>query len=191
MFCDPQPIKNKRLMSKDTPYKEKLLDPRWQRKRLEILARDEFKCRDTGNAAETLHVHHCHYSKNPWETPSELLLTLCATAHKERQELEDRAKMALGRIMAQLDNDPEESGLESFVKQLEEVASSDDLPNIPSVQAGSDADYLSAIRWYFEAIAHPEFRPIYDSVTGTSTNWQSVDDATVKHWNDPDAQAVD
>ena len=44
-------------------YYEKLLDPRWQKKRLEILNRDEFKCRSCGDDKSTLHVHHGYYSE--------------------------------------------------------------------------------------------------------------------------------
>lgn len=45
-------------------YSEKLLDPRWQKKRLEILARDNWTCQRCGAVNCELHVHHacrdCH-----------------------------------------------------------------------------------------------------------------------------------
>lgn len=89
-----------------TDYAKSLTDPRWQKKRLRILERDEWTCRDTGATDEELQVHHCWYSKGgPWETPDEYLLTLTRTAHKERQALESRAKKALGLIMAGMDRD--------------------------------------------------------------------------------------
>ena len=82
-------------------YSEKLKDPRWQRKRLEVMQRDGFKCRDCGSSHETLHVHHCHYEKGePWKTNLRFLLTLCNECHQTRQELENDAKMMLGEIMA-------------------------------------------------------------------------------------------
>lgn len=67
-------------------YSEKLKDPRWQKKRLEILERDNFTCRECGSKTDTLHIHHCCYikGKQPWEY-SETLLTLCANCHQERQ----------------------------------------------------------------------------------------------------------
>ena len=43
-------------------YAEKFKDPRWQKKRLEILERDDFSCRVCYDASNTLHVHHCFYS---------------------------------------------------------------------------------------------------------------------------------
>jgi hypothetical protein len=86
-------------------YAEKLKDPRWQRRRLEVLSRDGFTCRDCGDSKKTLHVHHCHYCKGaPWETPLELLLTLCGECHEERQQLEDEAKQIVGTMLATLAN---------------------------------------------------------------------------------------
>lgn len=64
-------------------YAEKLRDPRWQKKRLEILQRDEWKCTVCGDAEQTLHVHHKWYTKGkaPWEYPDICLRTLCDECH--------------------------------------------------------------------------------------------------------------
>lgn len=45
---------------KHTPsaYSEKLKNPRWQKKRLEIFERDGWKCRACQDEKSTLHVHH-------------------------------------------------------------------------------------------------------------------------------------
>lgn len=65
-------------------YQKMLLDPQWQRKRLEILQRDNFTCQSCGNEEETLHVHHRYYvaGAKPWEYSDHALLTLCATCHE-------------------------------------------------------------------------------------------------------------
>ena len=64
-------------------YGEKLLDPRWQKVRLEVLARDKFTCQVCNATEKTLHVHHIAYQGcDPWETDTELLLTLCAECHE-------------------------------------------------------------------------------------------------------------
>jgi 5-methylcytosine-specific restriction endonuclease McrA len=39
-------------------YSEKLTHPKWQRKRLEILNRDGFKCVLCGNEEMQLQIHH-------------------------------------------------------------------------------------------------------------------------------------
>lgn len=70
-----------------TSYIEKLKDPRWQKKRLKILERDKWTCRDCGSKKNTLHIHHFLYWKDtePWDYPDNLLITLCAKCHKSQQ----------------------------------------------------------------------------------------------------------
>jgi len=65
-------------------YAEKLRDPRWQKKRLEIMSRDRFTCRSCGDASKTLNVHHCYYTKGsmPWEYPDSALVTYCHRCHQ-------------------------------------------------------------------------------------------------------------
>lgn len=70
-------------MNTKQAYKEKLLDPRWQKKRLEILQRDDFRCAYCKNETKTLHVHHFFYNKNgnPWDAHNDQLITLCDDCH--------------------------------------------------------------------------------------------------------------
>ena len=63
-------------------YSEKLKDPKWQKKRLEILERDGFKCLYCGDEETTLHVHHKKYNGNPWEAKDDDLESLCEHCHK-------------------------------------------------------------------------------------------------------------
>lgn len=67
-------------------YATQRQDPRWQRKRLEIMERDQFKCVDCDSSEKTLNVHHDYYvtGRMPWEYPSFSLSTLCRECHKER-----------------------------------------------------------------------------------------------------------
>jgi hypothetical protein len=66
-------------------YYAKLKDPRWQKKRLEILSRDSFTCRLCDDKESTLHVHHIRYAKgaDPWDYPDDCLVTLCESCHEE------------------------------------------------------------------------------------------------------------
>jgi alanyl-tRNA synthetase len=73
-------------MKKNQSYSEKLKDPRWQKKRLEILQRDNFECQMCGDTISSLNVHHISYNGDPWETESKLLLTLCEECHNEEKE---------------------------------------------------------------------------------------------------------
>lgn len=64
-------------------YSQKLKSPLWQRKRLEIMGRDDFKCTACSLSNETLAVHHIWYTGyNPWDAPDSDLQTLCDPCHK-------------------------------------------------------------------------------------------------------------
>lgn len=67
-------------------YSEKLKDPRWQKKRLEVFQRDGFSCNHCGNTQRTLHVHHISYSKEPWDTHLDMLTTLCDSCHLAEED---------------------------------------------------------------------------------------------------------
>lgn len=67
-------------------YSDKLKDPRWQRKRLEVMQRDKFRCLVCGDDKSTLHVHHLAYHGDPWKTPLGMLETLCESCHEFRSE---------------------------------------------------------------------------------------------------------
>ena len=64
-------------------YIEKLKDPRWQKLRLKVFERDNFRCQKCHDNQTTLHVHHRYYisKKEPWEYPLEALTTLCHECH--------------------------------------------------------------------------------------------------------------
>jgi len=70
-------------------YAEKLKDPRWQKRRLEILKRDDFACQICLDASTELHVHHVIYraGRDPWEYPDEDLKTVCAPCHERIKKL--------------------------------------------------------------------------------------------------------
>ena len=66
-------------------YSEKLQDPRWQKKRLEIMSRDGFRCIKCESETNTLTVHHFYYisGRQPWEYPDASMHTLCRQCHTE------------------------------------------------------------------------------------------------------------
>lgn len=78
-------------------YLEKLKDPRWQRKRLEVMGRDNFQCQSCRSKEDTLNVHHKIYKKGrePWEYESNLLVTLCRFCHEEMEIAKARLNQAI------------------------------------------------------------------------------------------------
>ncbi len=73
-------------------YSEKLKDPRWQKKRLEIFQRDNWTCKFCGDTKSMLMVHHFKYEGDPWEVGNEHLATCCAKCHNEEHEELELAK---------------------------------------------------------------------------------------------------
>lgn len=67
-------------------YSTYLLNPEWQRKRLELFQRDNFACRICGNTHLQLELHHTKYLviyKYPWDYPNHMYLTLCSNCHTD------------------------------------------------------------------------------------------------------------
>lgn len=78
---------------------EKYRDRRWQKKRLEIMERDGWRCRDCdGDDTTVLNVHHHYYDRgaDPWDYPDDALITLCEPCHERRTELIQKFRSALG-----------------------------------------------------------------------------------------------
>jgi hypothetical protein len=67
-------------------YADKLRDPRWQKRRLEIMERDGWTCLGCGDKTNTLTVHHLVYTGEPWDAPANHLETLCEECHGWRED---------------------------------------------------------------------------------------------------------
>lgn len=79
-------------------YAEKLRDPRWQKKRLQLLNRAGFRCEHCGYGQEELHVHHKIYRKGCeiWDYKDDEFIVLCLCCHQRITEELDciRERMA-------------------------------------------------------------------------------------------------
>lgn len=65
-------------------YRQLLLDPQWQRRRLEVLQAADFRCSRCRSQKANLQVHHRRYiaGRKPWEYPDEQLVVLCDGCHE-------------------------------------------------------------------------------------------------------------
>lgn len=81
-------------------YWEKLQDPRWQKKRLEVMERAEFQCECCGDNLNTLNVHHKEYLKGhePWEYEVDQLLCLCVDCHEVMHDSNYALKYVISRL---------------------------------------------------------------------------------------------
>ncbi len=81
-------------------YYDQLRDPKWQKKRLEVMSRADFECEYCGAKDKTLNVHHSYYEKGlaPWEYQDESLHCLCEDCHRKRQDTDLLLKRQIGRL---------------------------------------------------------------------------------------------
>jgi hypothetical protein len=87
-------------MARQKSYYELLRHPNWQRKRLEIMEREQFACQRCESTTKTLNVHHTYYEKGckPWEYPDESLMCLCEDCHEKITGLMTKIHRELGRL---------------------------------------------------------------------------------------------
>lgn len=91
-------------MAKPTYY-ELLRDPRWLRRRAEIISKSGGTCQECGYRQDDptdrldLNVHHTKYypGKAPWEYEDNLLICLCEICHGQRHDLINHIRSLLGR----------------------------------------------------------------------------------------------
>ena len=81
-------------------YAEKLKDPRWQKKRLQLFEAAGWACESCETKEVTLHVHHKYYRKgaSPWDYPDDALQVLCKDCHLRVEQL----SISLKEIQAKL-----------------------------------------------------------------------------------------
>lgn len=87
-------------MAEKMTYWEQLRSPQWQRRRLEIMQRDEFRCQYCRDGTSTLNVHHKHYVKGrlAWEYSDDELVTLCEPCHELSHEENEQWKPLLAKL---------------------------------------------------------------------------------------------
>jgi hypothetical protein len=95
-----------------TSYSDKLKDPRWQKKRLEIMEHDHFSCTSCGATDRTLNVHHGYYRKgtDPWDYDDRTLWTMCEDCHEFAHDAMNQGYQALVWMASIMTTDGEKSG---------------------------------------------------------------------------------
>jgi hypothetical protein len=87
-------------MSKErVPYWEKLKDPRWQKKRLELFEAAKWKCQVCECSTKELQVHHKLYlrSTDPWDYEDWAYEVLCKNCHGGAQDMLETAHSAISK----------------------------------------------------------------------------------------------
>lgn len=133
------------------PYWQKLQDPRWQRKRLEILNRADFKCEKCGDKTTTLQVHHGYYEKGaePWEYENETLWCLCSSCHLGTQATMRDAQRELAMFK------PEDFDWLAPWLRSERTRTRKTLGDVQNAMvAGLGTDHDAFVEWFEVALGH-------------------------------------
>lgn len=79
-------------------YSQKLKDPRWQKRRLEVLSFYGFQCFFCKDLKSELHVHHKQYlrGRSPWDYSDDELVVLCVVCHEKIEGLLKRVSRMAG-----------------------------------------------------------------------------------------------
>lgn len=85
-------------------YTEQLKHPNWQRKRLEMLERDGWKCVACESTEKTLHVHHKTYIKGrmAWDYESTNFESLCEDCHEAAHSHKARMDEVLAQFPSEM-----------------------------------------------------------------------------------------
>lgn len=94
----------KKDREKTLSYNEQIKSPHWQKRRLQILQRDNFTCQICGSTEKTLHVHHLCYRKDAkiWDYPDNTLITLCEDCHRMEHEMQSENDYSVTNLIHDL-----------------------------------------------------------------------------------------
>jgi hypothetical protein len=111
-----------------TEFQRQLKDPRWQKRRLAIMDRDEWTCKGCGDIEATLTVHHKSYRMEGgkfadiWDYPDSDLITLCEHCHNgEEIRLETLKQNFYFQVRDLFENSETFTGLLILLRQIRET----------------------------------------------------------------------
>ena len=84
-----------------TSFAAKFKDPRWLRRREEIIAAADYQCQDCGATdTDALDVHICYFEqgREPWEYPDEAYRCVCTEDRAIRRPLEKELRQIFARF---------------------------------------------------------------------------------------------
>lgn len=78
----------------------KYKDPRWQKRRLEVMQANCFTCEICGDDEKTLNVHHKYYiaGNDPWDYNDRALSVCCEDCHKDEHADKETFELILKEL---------------------------------------------------------------------------------------------
>lgn len=138
------------MATKNNKWLEQYRDPRWQKKRLEIMERDEFACQMCSDSKSVLNVHHRYYTPTHkvWDYPNEALVTLCESCHSgEKVSMEEYTSLMVNTLKQKFFADDIRELASGFYK-MPVFHQSDVMATIISFCL-SDEDFISIMHNYY------------------------------------------
>lgn len=112
-----------------TEYQRQLKDPRWQKRRLDIMNRDKWTCKNCDDSESTLTVHHKSYRMTDgkfadiWDYADDDLITLCEACHEEEEaDLANHQKFFYFQVRNYLESSKEFNHVLGILKVASERA---------------------------------------------------------------------
>jgi hypothetical protein len=165
-------------------YTKLLKSPKWQKKRLEIMQRDDFKCVWCGSEDTQLHVHHLYYEKyrKPWEYEDEAYVTICDLCHENEHATLYRSGVDLVDVLK-----------EEFFMSSYDIGKFSDVLKVLSRKVGGTKEALFNIQdlvnnvYKIQLIAERYNQPEYDHLKAVESLMKKI--LGIK--NDGNSQAVE
>jgi hypothetical protein len=145
-------------------YSEQYKSPLWQKKRLEILERDEFRCTSCKSEDKQLHVHHKEYIKgrSVWDYDNSYLITLCDECH---ELIHQNAKM---EVWCSPDEPLRRARIETAVLQIEAAGIAHKIESI------NDHKGLLTVEW--------QIMPTVECLYIVEDAWLAQNEYAVEHF---------
>lgn len=131
-------------------YYEKLKDPRWQKRRFEVMNRAQFACQICHADNKTLNVHHHAYRRgfNPWDYADSEMSCLCRDCHEMVTRIGDSFSEALAQLNFRQQIWADEC-LRRLLRNADFVAAAEDVtrsPDLPTFSV-SILDTIQQVEW--------------------------------------------
>ena len=100
-------------------YAEQIKSPKWQKRRLEVLGKNNFTCQLCGQDEKELNVHHVNYDskRKIWEYDDHELLVLCKSCHEDWHHNTAKLLQMLADVFTHI-NGFDFNDLDTFIRLL-------------------------------------------------------------------------
>lgn len=135
-------------------YQEWLNSPLWQKRRLQILERDNYRCTWCSDKDHQLHVHHKYYldDRYPWEYEDDALVTVCDCCHKKYHFMDWMMKKAYDKLKDEIGKDASLTIIDDILTRMERATGRKAILN--SIEQIKPAIEIADEEWLKDKFVH-------------------------------------